>query len=113
MVVWRGRSETGEYVDFVINSVLFQGTPEEISVKFDGYKFATKIQINNHYVMKRKFDEGLTIALVQLLGSYLMKNNKIQIKIDEGPNVEAILNMIGINYWWWNFSNSRFGTNTR
>ena len=50
--------DTGEYVDAIIKSVLFQGTDQEVQVKFDGYKFATKdADTNNHYVMKRSLDE--------------------------------------------------------
>ena len=43
-----------EYVDFEINSILYQGTEGEIPVKFDGYRFATRdSDTNNHYVVKR------------------------------------------------------------
>ena len=46
-----------EYEEAEINSILFQGTAEEVAVKFDGYKFATKdSDTNNHYVMKRTLD---------------------------------------------------------
>ena len=45
---------SGEYKDSQIQSKLYQGTPYEIDVVFDGYKFATKnADSNNHYVMKR------------------------------------------------------------
>ena len=45
---------SGEYKDSQIESKLYQGTPYEIDVVFDGYKFATKsADSNNHYVMKR------------------------------------------------------------
>ena len=42
------------YTDATVKSKLYQGTPDEIEVQFDGYKFATKgADSNNHYVMKR------------------------------------------------------------
>ena len=89
--------ETQEYVDAVINSVLFQGTPEEVAVKFDGYKFATKnSDTNNHYVIKRSLDEetDYNIGTVrQIIPD--KKNDTVEIKINAGPNVEAILNMVG------------------
>ena len=45
---------SGEYKDSQIQSKLYQGTPYEVDVVFDGYKFATKnADSNNHYVMKR------------------------------------------------------------
>ena len=45
---------SGEYKDSQIKSKLYQGTPYEVDVVFDGYKFATKgADSNNHYVMKR------------------------------------------------------------
>jgi len=45
---------TQEYEQAVIESVLYQGTPNEVNVEFTGYKFATKnSDSNNHYVIKR------------------------------------------------------------
>ena len=45
---------TQTYSDATIKSKLYQGTPFEVEVQFDGYKFATKnADSNNHYVMKR------------------------------------------------------------
>ena len=45
---------SGEYKDSQIKSKLYQGTPYETDVVFDGFKFATKnADSNNHYVMKR------------------------------------------------------------
>ena len=89
--------ETQEYVDAVINSVLFQGTEEEVAVKFDGYKFATKnSDTNNHYVMKRSLDEeaNYSIGTIRQVTPD-ERNDTVEIKINAGPNVEAILNMIG------------------
>ena len=88
---------TQGYDEAVINSVLFQGTPEEIAVKFDGYKFATKdSDTNNHYVMKRTLDEdaGYSIGTVREIKTDI-KNDTVEIKLNAGPNVEAALNMIG------------------
>ena len=43
-----------EYIDFEIQSKLYQGTAGEIDVTFDGYRFATKgSDTANHYVLKR------------------------------------------------------------
>ena len=45
---------TETYSETQIKSVLYQGTPYEVDVIFDGYKFATKdSDSNNHYVVKR------------------------------------------------------------
>ena len=45
---------TETYTDSKIKSVLYQGTPYQVDVEFDGYKFATKdSDSNNHYVIKR------------------------------------------------------------
>ena len=88
---------TEEYVEAVINSILFQGTAEEVSVKFDGYKFATQdSDTNNHYVIKRTLDEdsAYSIGTVREIRPD-EKNDTVEIKITAGPNVEAVLNMIG------------------
>jgi len=88
---------TQEYVEAVINSVLFQGTPEEVAVKFDGYKFATKnSDTNNHYVIKRSLDEeaDYNIGTVREIIPNV-KNDTVEIKLNAGPNVEAVFNMIG------------------
>jgi len=86
-----------EYEDAEINSVLFQGTAEEVAVKFDGYKFATKdSDTNNHYVMKRTLNEeaDYSIGTVREVRPD-EKNDTVEIKINAGPNVEAVLNMVG------------------
>jgi hypothetical protein len=45
---------TETYSESRIKSILYQGTPYEVNVEFDGYKFATKdSDSNNHYVIKR------------------------------------------------------------
>ena len=44
-----------EYKDSQIQSKLYQGTPYEVDVVFDGYKFATKgADSNNHYVTSER-----------------------------------------------------------
>ena len=86
-----------EYEDAEINSVLFQGTAEEVAIKFDGYKFATKdSDTNNHYVMKRTLDEetDYSIGTVREVRPD-PKNDTVEIKLNAGPNVEAVLNMVG------------------
>ena len=86
-----------EYEEAEINSVLFQGTAEEVAVKFDGYKFATKdSDTNNHYVMKRTLDEeaDYSIGTVREVRPD-PKNDTVEIKLNAGPNVEAVLNMVG------------------
>ena len=86
-----------EYEEAEINSVLFQGTAEEVAVKFDGYKFATKdSDTNNHYVMKRTLDEeaDYSIGTVREVRPD-PKNDTVEIKINAGPNIEAVLNMVG------------------
>ena len=85
-----------EYEDAEINSVLFQGTAEEVAIKFDGYKFATKdSDTNNHYVMKRTLDEeaNYSIGTVREVRPDA-KNDTVEIKINAGPNIEAVLNMV-------------------
>ena len=75
----------------------FQGTAEEVAVKFDGYKFATKdSDTNNHYVMKRTLDEeaDYSIGTVREVRPD-EKNDTVEIKLNSGPNVEAVLNMVG------------------
>ena len=91
------RDRFGEYVDAIIKSVLFQGTDQEVQVQFDGYKFATKdADTNNHYVMKRSLDEELdySFGTVRQINAD-ETNDVVTVKINAGPNVEAVLNMIG------------------
>ena len=90
-------AETQEYVEAVINSVLFQGTPEEIAIQFDGYKFATKnSDTNNHYVMKRSLDEEVDYSIGTVREIIPdERNDTVQIKITDGPNIEAVFNMVG------------------
>lgn len=43
-----------EYVDVTYDAVLYQGTKQQLEVKFEGYKFATEnSDTNAHYVLKR------------------------------------------------------------
>ena len=89
--------DTGEYVDAIIKSVLFQGTDQEVEVQFDGYKFATKdADTNNHYVMKRSLDEetDYSFGTVRQVSAD-ETNDAVTVKINAGPNVAAVLNMIG------------------
>ena len=89
--------DTGEYVDAIIKSVLFQGTDQEVEVQFDGYKFATKdADTNNHYVIKRSLDEetDYSFGTVRQVNAD-EKNDVVTVKINAGPNVAAVLNMVG------------------
>ena len=77
--------------------MLFQGTDQEVEVQFDGYKFATKdADTNNHYVMKRSLDEetDYSFGTVRQVSAD-ETNDVVTVKINAGPNVEAVLNMIG------------------
>ena len=56
---------SGEYKDAQIKSKLYQGTPYETDVVFDGFKFATKgADSNNHYVMKRTTVDSPDLGVV-------------------------------------------------
>ena len=47
------------------NPKLYQGTPYEVDVVFDGFKFATKgADSNNHYVMKRTTESSPDLGVV-------------------------------------------------
>ena len=49
-----GDPDSQEYIDLVLNSKLYQGSPGEYDVIFDGYRYATKnSDTANHYVIKR------------------------------------------------------------
>ena len=90
------------YTDAVVKSKLYQGTPDEIEVQFDGYKFATKgADSNNHYVMKRT-----TITPVDLGTITEVRNDKdlypanyanreIWVSGTGGPQSRLLLQMIG------------------
>ena len=86
---------TQEYSETKINSVLFQGTDQEVEVVFDGYKFATKdADTNNHYVIKRTLaNKDYDIGTVTSVNKD-ERNKKISIGVNAGPNVNALFSMI-------------------
>ena len=93
---------SGEYKDSEIKSVLYQGTPDQIDVTFDGYKFATTgADSNNHYVMKRTTASDINLGVVDKLYNDSTvwaenKNNKeIWAQIEGTGASRMLLQMIG------------------
>ena len=93
---------SGEYKDSQIESKLYQGTPYEVDVVFDGYKFATKnADSNNHYVMKRtpvnSPDLGVVTGVYNDPFKYpeYQANKELRVKGIPGPDSRLILQMIG------------------
>ena len=93
---------TLEYEERAIKSKLYQGSPYEIDVEFDGFKFATKdSDSNNHYVMKRrttsKVDLGTITSVQNDIYEYTenKKNREIWCQGTPGPDSRLLLQMIG------------------
>ena len=93
---------TETYTDSKIKSVLYQGTPYEVSVEFDGYKFATKdSDSNNHYVIKRTTtsmpDLGVITSVENdpLLFPEQKKYKEIWCQGTGGADVRLLAQMIG------------------
>lgn len=93
---------TQEYEKSVINSVLYQGTPNEIDVQFTGYKFATKnADSNNHYVVKRTTTSNPDLGVITEVKNDPIKypnnkaNREIWCKGTEGADSRLLLRMIG------------------
>ena len=93
---------SGEYKDSQIKSKLYQGTPYEVDVVFDGYKFATKgSDSNNHYVMKRTTvtspDLGVVTGVYNDPWKYpeYKANREIRVKGNAGADSRLLLQMIG------------------
>ena len=91
-----------EYKDSQIESKLYQGTPYEVNVVFDGYKFATKgADSNNHYVMKRTTtsspDLGVVTAVYNDPLKYpeYKKYKELRVQGTPGADSRLLLNMIG------------------
>ena len=85
-----------------IKSKLYQGTPYEVDVVFDGYKFATKsADSNNHYVMKRTTtsspDLGVVTAVYndELKYPEYKKYKELRVQGTPGADSRLLLNMIG------------------
>ena len=93
---------SGEYKDSQIKSKLYQGTPYEVDVVFDGYKFATKnADSNNHYVMKRTttspVDLGEVVAVYNDPVKYPEYKAKKELRVQGNPGADSrlLLQMIG------------------
>jgi hypothetical protein len=93
---------SGEYKDSQIQSKLYQGTPYEVDVVFDGYKFATKgSDSNNHYVMKRTTTSSPDLGVVTGVLNDSFKypeykaNKEIRVVGNSGADSRLLLQMIG------------------
>jgi len=93
---------SGEYKDSQIQSKLYQGTPYEVDVVFDGFKFATKnSDSNNHYVMKRTSvtspDLGTVTAVYNDPWKYpeFKANKELRVQGNAGSDSPLLLQMIG------------------
>lgn len=93
---------TQEYEQTVIESVLYQGTPNEVDVEFTGYKFATKnSDSNNHYVIKRTCTSNPDLGTIVQVKNDPIKypNNKaareIWCKGNPGADSRLLVRMIG------------------
>ena len=93
---------SGEYKDSQIKSKLYQGTPYEVDVVFDGYKFATKnSDSSNHYVMKRTTVNSPDLGVVTGVYNDSVKypeykaNKELRVKGNAGVDSRLLLQMIG------------------
>ena len=93
---------SGEYKDSQIQSKLYQGTPYEVDVVFDGYKFATKnSDSSNHYVMKRTPVSSPDLGTVTAVYNDDLKypeykaNRELRVKGNPGADSRLLLQMIG------------------
>ncbi len=93
---------SGEYKDSQIQSKLYQGTPYEVDVVFDGYKFATKnADSSNHYVVKRtpvtSSDLGTVTAVYNDDQKYpeYKANRELRVKSNPGADSRLLLQMVG------------------
>ena len=93
---------SGEYKDSQIQSKLYQGTPYEVDVVFDGYKFATKgADSNNHYVMKRTTVSSPDLGVVTGVYNDPVKypeykaNKEIRVVGNPGADSRLLLQMVG------------------
>ena len=93
---------SGEYKDSQIQSKLYQGTPYEVDVVFDGYKFATKnSDSSNHYVMKRTPVSSPDLGTVTGVYNDDLKypeykaNRELRVKGNPGADSRLLLQMIG------------------
>ena len=92
---------SGEYKDSQIQSKLYQGTPYEVDVVFDGFKFATKsADSNNHYVMKRTTASPTDLGVIKTVYNDPIKypeykaNKEIRVQGNAGADSRLLLQMI-------------------
>ena len=93
---------TQEYETVQIQSKLYQGTPDEMDVVFDGKKFATKnSDSNNHYVLKRIVTSDVDLGTIRSILNDPLKyveqrqNREIWCKGESGANSRILGRMIG------------------
>ena len=93
---------TENYTRTKLFSKLYQGTDDELSVKFEGYKFSTQdSDSNNHYVMKRIPITNTDIGSITTVKNdpFVDLNNKLNNEIwctfSSGPNYSMLLQMLG------------------
>lgn len=91
-----------EYIDSIYESVLYQGTSEEVQVRFDGYKFSTKeADTNAHYVMKRvpvnapNLGTVTSIRADQRLYPTNFQNREIWVQMSTTSSTPLLTNMSG------------------
>ena len=91
-----------EFIDYVVNSKLYQGTAGEFDVLFDGYRFATKnADTANHYVIKRTVVDPYSLGVITDIDNdpVLYAENKemheIWTKGQPNENSFMLRNMIG------------------
>ena len=93
---------TREYGDATIHSKLYQGTPYEVDVTFDGYHFATSdSDSNNHYVVKRTPTSDVNLGTpTQVLNdpiAYPLQkaNRELWVRGSAGPDSKLLARMVG------------------
>ena len=93
---------TESYTRTELFSKLYQGTDDELSVKFEGYKFSTQnSDSNNHYVIKRIPISNTDIGSITTVRNnpFVDLNNKLNNEIwcnfSNGPNYLMLLQMLG------------------
>lgn len=91
-----------KYVDFEINTKLYQGTAGEINVKFDGYRFATtNSDTANHYVLVRTPVNPPSLGTVntvqndKIVYTDNFENKEIYVDINTTANSFMLRTMIG------------------
>ena len=102
---------TKEYRKAEVKSKLYQGTPDEVDIHYEGYKFATQnADSNNHYVMKRIIDDpAIDIGSITQVRNdfyydfdktneeyaFYKRLNQILCEFNEGINSDMVFSMIG------------------